>query len=153
MPGTHFCNKETIKGVESFPCIYWLEVYSPTLQRWVPIDPFHIWIDEPGLVEDSYKKWKLHPFRQRIVYPVYITAVENVHVNGEQVTIIRDVTLRYICGSIIRKQRLQDTFWSHTLEALSCCDDISSSDNCIASEQREWEYWENKEPIPKSRNR
>ncbi|GJQ10044.1 hypothetical protein GpartN1_g1835.t1 [Galdieria partita] len=137
---------------DSLPCIYWLEVYSSILQRWVHIDPFHILIDEACYVESSYKKWKWHPFRERMIYPVYITAIENVKVDEHnETTILRDVTLRYISLSTIRSQRMKDRFWEKTMEAFSNpTKSWVQSDICICNEQREWEYWNNKEPIPHS---
>ncbi|EME30110.1 nucleotide excision repair complex subunit XPC-like protein isoform 1 [Galdieria sulphuraria] len=148
LPGSLYCKEMSCHSLESLPCIYWLEVYSPLLQRWVHIDPFHLLIDEPSWVESSYKKWKWHPFRQRMIYPIYITAIENVR---DDVTIIRDVTLRYISLSIIRNQRLKDEFWEKTMEAFSHTQyqrNIIQSDVCIIHEEREWEYWNNMEPIP-----
>jgi len=133
---------------DSIPCVYWLEVYCPWLQRWVSIDPLHMWIDEPSLVESSWKQWKWHPFGQRKLYPVYITAIEQGIIRNEETTkttIWRDVTLRYVSADTITSQRIGDEFWEETIKALSPC---VALDSCIMNEEREWKELEL--DIPKS---
>jgi len=107
-----------------------------------------MWIDEPSLVESSWKQWKWHPFGQRKLYPVYITAIEQGIIRNEETTkttIWRDVTLRYVSADTITSQRIGDEFWEETIKALSPC---VALDSCIMNEEREWKELEL--DIPKS---